>query len=201
MHDERILVAGTGALGSVFGVFLAAAGRDVAFLGRPAHLDAVRERGLSVEGLFGERVVRDVAVATDPGALRAGGPFGVVLLTVKAYDTDAILAATVPLVARDGCVVSLQNGLGNLERVVDAVGPDRAVGGRVIFGAAVTEPGRARVTVCAEPVAIGAVARGNASAERHAHAVAAAIAAAGCRRSTPPTCTRTSGRRSSTTLR
>lgn len=175
--NDRILVAGAGALGSVFGGFLAAAGHDVTLLGRRDHVGAIAATGLAIEGLFGARRVRDIAVAMDPGTLR--GPFGAVLMTVKAYDTDAMLAAVAPLVAPDGCLVSLQNGLGNLERVVAAVGASRAVGARVIFGATVSAPGTARVTVCAEPVAVGAVVPGEPAADAHARRLAERLAAAG----------------------
>src|SRR5438045_3690189 len=109
--SERVLVAGAGALGSVFGGFLAAAGHDVTLLGRAPHMDAIATDGLVIEGLFGARRVASAAVATDATLLRP--PFDAVLLTVKAYDTAPMLTAVAPLVARDGCVISLQNGLGN----------------------------------------------------------------------------------------
>ncbi len=174
---ERILVAGAGALGTVFGGFLAAAGHDVTLLGRAAHMEAIAASGLAVDGLFGAHRVPRVTVATRPDQLRPS--FDMVLLTVKSFDTAAMLAAVAPLVAPSGCVVSLQNGLGNCERLHDTVGAARAVGARVIFGAAIAAPGSARVTVCAEPVAVGAVAPGNAAAEAHARRVAALIGATG----------------------
>ena len=88
--SQRVLVAGAGALGSVFGGFLAAAGNDVTLLGRAPHLDAIAAGGLTIEGIFGARQVAGVRVATDAGRLRT--PFDAVLLTVKAYDTAAMLA-------------------------------------------------------------------------------------------------------------
>ena len=174
---ERILVAGAGALGTVFGGFLAAAGHDVTLLGRASHMDAIAASGLALDGLFGAHRVRTLTVATDAGGLAP--PFDVVLLTVKAFDTASMLATVVPLLAPAGCVVSLQNGLGNLERVRAAVGPERAVGARVIFGAEIAVPGAARVTVCAEPVAVGAVVPGNGAAEAHARRFAARLGEVG----------------------
>ncbi len=174
---ERILVAGAGALGTVFGGFLAAAGHDVTLLGRAPHMHAIAHSGLEIDGLFGTRRVGALAVATDPAELRR--PFDLVLLTVKSFDTDAMLAVTAPLLGPTGRVVSLQNGLGNLERVRAAVGPERAVGARVIFGAEVVAPGRACVTVCAEPVAVGAVVTGCADAEAHARSFARQVGDSG----------------------
>ena len=172
---ERILVAGAGALGSVFGGLLAAAGHDVTLLGRASHMDAVAAKGLVIDGLFGVKRVTSVTVTTDPPRQR----FDVVLLTVKSFDTAAMLARVAPLLAEDGCLLSMQNGLGNVERVRDVVGSRRAVGARVIFGAEIPAPGTVRVTVCAEPVALGAVVRGDAATEAQARRWATRLATAG----------------------
>jgi 2-dehydropantoate 2-reductase len=84
------------------------------------------------------------------------GRWDAVLVAVKARDTAAMAAAVAPHLAPDGVVVSLQNGLGNVETLARAVGAGRVLGGRVIFGAELVAPGHARVTVIAEPVLIGA---------------------------------------------
>ena len=91
--------------------------------------------------------------ATDAVELR--GPYAAILLTVKAWDTAAMATAVAPHLASDGFLLSLQNGLGNLEAAERAVGPGRVLGGRVIFGAELAEPGRVRVTVYADPVLVG----------------------------------------------
>ena len=150
---EPVLVAGAGALGSVVGGLLAARGRSVTLLGRGEHLEAVGRTGLRLEGLFGDHLVRDLSCVTDATALH--GPFSTVLLTVKSWDTEAMARAVAPHLASDGHVVSMQNGLGNLERVADVVGDARVLGARVIFGTEVVAPGRVRVTVEAAPVLVG----------------------------------------------
>lgn len=152
-NERAILIAGAGALGSVVGGLLARAGWRVTLLGRRAHLDAVRERGLHVEGLFGTHRVSDLRCAVAPDEV--AGPYEAIFLTVKAYDTRTMAAAVAPHLAADGVLVSLQNGLGNLEAAAGAVGAPRVLGGRVIFGAELVEPGRVRVTVYADPVLIG----------------------------------------------
>jgi 2-dehydropantoate 2-reductase len=151
--EEPLLVAGAGALGSVVGGLLARAGHPVTLLGRRPHLDAIARDGLLVDGLFGTHRVDGLTCVTDVRAL--GRRFGVVLLTVKAFDTAAAAAAVAPHLAPDGVLVSLQNGLGNLEAAAQAVGAARVLGGRVIFGAEIVRPGHARVTVFADPVLIG----------------------------------------------
>jgi 2-dehydropantoate 2-reductase len=150
----RILVAGAGALGSVFGGFLKLAGHDVTLLGRSWHLDAIGARGLQIDGLWGEHVARGFARAADPAAV--DGVFEAILVTVKSFDTGAMAGAVAAHVADDGVMISLQNGLGNVEAVVERVGADRTIGGRVIFGSEIVEPGHVRITVFAEPVLLGA---------------------------------------------
>jgi 2-dehydropantoate 2-reductase len=151
---EPILIAGAGALGSVVGGLLARAGHTVTLLGRRPHLEAIARDGLLIDGLFGTHHVRGLTCVTDVRALAER--FAAVLLTVKAFDTAAMAAAVAPYVAPDGVLVSLQNGLGNLEAASGAVGAARVLGGRVIFGAELAGPGHARVTVFADPVLIGA---------------------------------------------
>jgi 2-dehydropantoate 2-reductase len=76
-------------------------------------------------------------------------------------------------------LVSLQNGLGNLEAAAEAVGPSRVLGGRVIFGAELVEPGRVRVTVYADPVLIGSPDAADTARQAAAVRWAAHLAAAG----------------------
>lgn len=149
----RILVAGAGALGSVYGCFLRRAGYAVTLLGRTTHLEAIAANGLHVEGIWGEHHATGFQLITD--AAQATAPFDGILISVKSYDTNSMAQTVAPLLAPDGIVVSLQNGLGNVEQIAAHVGWQHVLAGRVIFGAEVVAPGRVRVTVYADPVLIG----------------------------------------------
>src|SRR3989449_9615 len=116
-------------------------------------MEAIGASGLAIDGLFGTHRVRGLGCATDPAQL--DGPYAAVLMTVKAYDTAAMAAAVARHLARDGFLLSLQNGLGNVEAAARAIGAARVLGARVIFGAELVAPGHARVTVYADPVLIG----------------------------------------------
>src|SRR4029434_11192581 len=107
------------------------AGLDVTLLGRAAHLDAIAQRGLAIAGIWGDHHVAGFAVATDPAALR--GTFAAILVTVKSYDTAAMATAIAPLLAPDGVVISLQNGLGNVEALESAIGAERTLGARALL--------------------------------------------------------------------
>jgi len=181
MAAERILVAGAGAIGSVLAARLHHAGHRVTMLGRPAHLAAIARDGLHVTGLLGELRVRGIALAADPSELE--GRYDLILCTVKPYDTESLAGAIQDRLAGDGVVVSMQNGLGNLEALGARFGISRVLGARVIFGAELPRPGAAHVTVFADPVAIGpdpAQHREHTPAlETRARAIAAMIDAAG----------------------
>jgi 2-dehydropantoate 2-reductase len=151
--DRRILIAGAGALGSVYGCFFRQAGYPVTLLGRPAHLEAIAAHGLHIEGLWGEHHAAGFDLVTD--ATQAKTQFDAILISAKACDTDAIAPAIAPVLAGDGVVISMQNGLGNVEKIAAQVGWEHALAARVIFGAEMLAPGRVRVTVYADPVLIG----------------------------------------------
>ncbi len=152
--NSPILIAGAGAIGSIVGGMLHDAGHDVTLLGRRAHLEAIARGGLKISGLFGERTVTGMTLAVEPESL--GKRFGLILCAVKSYDTESMAAALSDRLTDDGVVVSMQNGLGNIEMLIERFGRRRVLGARVIFGAEMPSPGSARVTAFAEPpVAIG----------------------------------------------
>ncbi|MHB8384203.1 MAG: ketopantoate reductase family protein [Candidatus Binataceae bacterium] len=153
MAARRILIAGAGAIGSVIGARLHLAGHRVTILGRPAHLAAIARDGLHVTGLLGESRTHGLALATRPAEL--DGRYDLILCTVKPYDTASIAEAISDRLTSDGLIVSLQNGLGNIEALAERFSISRVLGARVIFGAEIPHPGAAHVTVFADPVAIG----------------------------------------------
>ena len=134
---EPTVVWGAGAMGGSIGGSLARLGRSVLFVDSDAeHCMAIAENGLKVTGPVEDLTV-DVACLVpeqmDPGVQ-------VVLLCVKAHHTEQAMKVMAPLLADDGFVVSVQNGLN--ERVIARyVGEERTVGCFVNFGADVVEPG------------------------------------------------------------
>jgi 2-dehydropantoate 2-reductase len=154
----KILVMGAGALGSVFGGLLAEAGHNVTLVGRRPHMETIARGGLTIEGIWGQHRVGKIA-AVPAVASSMGRDFDAVLVTTKSYDTQAAVSQVKEVLRKDTLVASLQNGLGNLEIIAEAVGPQRTVGGRVIFGAEVVHPGTVKVTVYADKVLLGSPAK------------------------------------------
>ena len=148
-----MLIAGCGAIGSVFGAFLRCAGHDVTLLGRDWHLEAIRANGLRVDGIWGAH--HAVGFSTATAASDLVGLFDVVLVSVKSFDTDGMAATVAPLLRPEAVVVSLQNGLGNVEAIAENVGGTRALGASILVGARIPSPGAVTVTVQAAPIILG----------------------------------------------
>lgn len=158
----RVVVFGAGALGSVVGGLLTRR-HEVTLVGRSAHVQAVEESGLVISGMV-EAVVVPRAVTEVKGL----PPADMVLMTVKSYDTAQALEAIRPLVGEGTIVVSLQNGLGNVELLTNAY-PRQAVVGVTALGAA--KAGAGRVFYAGEgDTYFGVVDADNALAERVAEA-------------------------------
>ncbi|NPV61378.1 MAG: ketopantoate reductase family protein [Methanotrichaceae archaeon] len=152
-HDY--LIFGTGAMGSVLAGFLQDTGCRVTMIGRGNHFSALLAGGLRVTGIWGDRFIPAERVRGFADPRKAKGRFPVILLCVKSKDTAAAALDASRLLAEDGIMVSIQNGLDNWDIISSIVGPSRTVGARVIFGAEISEPGTARVTVNADDVLLG----------------------------------------------
>jgi len=136
----HILVLGAGGVGGYFGARLAQANADVTFLVRPARAAALAERGLVVESPLGDLCL-PVRFAT---ADTLAGSFDLVLLTAKAYDLDQSVAAIGPAVGPNTAVLPLLNGLGHLDRLDAAFGPQRVLGGVAYISATLGSDGVVR---------------------------------------------------------
>lgn len=134
----RIAVMGAGAVGGYFGALLAQAGHQVAFIARGAHMQAMREKGLTIDGPQGRVVVKNIEVTDDPATL---APCDVTLFCVKTYDTESAAEAIRPLVARGGVVISLQNGVDGQDRIGKVLGEDQVMGGLAMVSGVISEPG------------------------------------------------------------
>ncbi|ARP85493.1 ketopantoate reductase family protein [Bordetella genomosp. 9] len=135
----KVAVMGAGAVGCYFGAMLARAGHEVALIGRPAHVDAIRSKGLFLD----TRSFQDhipMAAGTGPEMARDAS---VVLFCVKSADTERAGAALVPHLAPDALVLSLQNGVDNAERL-QAILPQTVVPAVVYVATEMAGPGHVK---------------------------------------------------------
>lgn len=137
---ERVAVLGAGANGASIGADLTAAGVDVTLIEQwPAHVEAMRERGLTIHMAEGDvhvqpRTMHLCEVAT------LKQPFDVVLMLMKAYDSRWAAQLIEPYLAEDGLLAGVQNGT-STQTIADVVGPARTMGTVIEISSTMTVPG------------------------------------------------------------
>ncbi|UTT63107.1 ketopantoate reductase family protein [Microcella humidisoli] len=140
MSAARVAVLGAGANGAGIGADLVRAGHDVTFIEQwPAHVEAMRQRGIRVE-MPEETVTTPVTVHHLCEVAELREPFDLVFVLVKAYDTRWASELIRPLVADDGLVVGLQNGM-ELDHMADIIGAERTLGAVIEVSSNMFEPG------------------------------------------------------------
>jgi 2-dehydropantoate 2-reductase len=135
----RIAVVGAGGVGGGFGAALAKAGADVTFIARGAHLAAMQNQGLKVEGGRGETHLVPTKATDDPVKV---GKVDIVLFCVKLWDVESAGARIKPLIGPDTAVIPLQNGVDAPERLLPILGPHAVMGGVAQISASIVGPGQ-----------------------------------------------------------
>ncbi len=141
----RVVVVGAGAMGGLIGTRLSVTGHTVVLYDTWAeHVEAINRSGIVIHELDGSVLRYRIAATIEPPPL-AGADL--VLVEVKSYDTREALRPFASRVPAETFVLSLQNGLGNLDLMRAALpGHDRLLIGTTAHGSAVLGPGRLRHT-------------------------------------------------------
>lgn len=138
---SRIAVMGAGALGCYFGGRLAQGGAQVTLIGRQSHVDAIKRAGLILES-GGTKAAIPLDATSDPSGVRDAD---LVLVCVKSADTEPAAKAIAAHLSKNALVVSLQNSIGNVERIRTHV--DRPVAAGLVYtGANMPGPGHVKHT-------------------------------------------------------
>ncbi|MGO7017053.1 ketopantoate reductase family protein [Rhizobium leguminosarum] len=136
----RIAFLGTGAQGASIGADFALAGLDVTFIEQwPDHVNAIRENGITVN-LPTRTINAKVPALHLCQVAEVKEPFDIVFLVVKAYDTKWACQLIEPVLAPDGLVVGLQNGMTH-EDIAGIVGRERTIGAVIEIASNMFTPG------------------------------------------------------------
>lgn len=160
----RIAVIGAGGVGGYFGARLAAAGNEVTFVARGAHLEAVRRSGLVVHSPLGElRTSPDSVV----GSISELGPADLVLVAVKLWDTEDVADQLRSSAAHAAPVLSLQNGVHKDTVLRGRLTDEQVLGGVCFISAFIEEPGVVRHNSALQKVVLGPYRRGQSATSRN----------------------------------
>jgi 2-dehydropantoate 2-reductase len=151
-NGVKVAIIGAGSLGSVIGGQLAEAGHDVLLVNRnQAHVEAINRGGLTLRAAAKDRVV----------AVRAALPadareeVDLVIVLVKSFHTAEAVKAAIGLVGPNTAVLSLQNGLGHEDVLIDIVGRDKVIAGKTYVGGVMLGPGHIIAGVAGKETVIG----------------------------------------------
>ncbi|MBI1396239.1 MAG: 2-dehydropantoate 2-reductase [Betaproteobacteria bacterium] len=137
----KIAVIGAGGVGGYFGARLALAGEDITFIARGAHLDAMRTSGLTVRSSNGNLHVQPVSATDDAASV---GHADYVMIATKLWSTGEAIDTARAMMGPDSTVVSFQNGVDAEDRLVEAFGAGRVLGGVANIAALIESPGVVR---------------------------------------------------------
>lgn len=120
----RILIVGAGAIGGFYGAHLAKAGRDVTFLVRPHRADQLRQAGLQLKSPKGD-------ISITPKLVTAGGldgAYDIVLVAVKAFSLEAVMADMAPAVGAKSMILAPLNGMKHMDLLSSRFGKQAVLG-------------------------------------------------------------------------
>lgn len=138
-NKYKILIYGSGAVGGYFGGRLAQnPDNDVTFIAR-SNYGKLKSNGLNVKSVDGDFKI-NVKVYKSPAQLKTAPDL--IILAMKAYDTDEVIKNLKDVVSKDTLILSIQNGLTNYDKLVKAFGKTRAVRGFCYIGSEMLSDGR-----------------------------------------------------------
>jgi 2-dehydropantoate 2-reductase len=141
----KIIVVGSGAIGSLYGAFLSRLeDTEVILVGRNPHVSAIQSRGLKLKGILGDHVFKLKAIKYASEVEKAD----LVIVTTKTYDTLTAAKSAKHLIKAGASVLLIQNGLGTEELVAKALNTTKVLRATTCMGALRTSPGVVTATGC-----------------------------------------------------
>ncbi|MFH0791154.1 MAG: 2-dehydropantoate 2-reductase [Candidatus Omnitrophota bacterium] len=137
----RIVIAGPGAMGCLFAAFLSKTKEPVWLLDKNRERAVkINQQGIIIEGVSGNWQSK-VKVTANPDEI---GKCDLIIICVKSYHTKEAIVQLKPLITEDTRILTLQNGIGNIEILAEAAGTDKVIGGVTNQGATLIDRGKIR---------------------------------------------------------
>lgn len=136
------VLGGGGAMGGLFGGWLARAGHDVTLVDvSDAAVSEINRSGVTIEEKDGSSATIPVKATSDPASV---APVDIVVNFVKCYHTEDAVRSALPMMGAETAVLSLQNGWGNAPRIASVVGESKVLVGLTYHSATLVAPGRVK---------------------------------------------------------
>ncbi|MBU0502932.1 MAG: 2-dehydropantoate 2-reductase [Candidatus Omnitrophota bacterium] len=127
----KIAIVGPGAMGCLFAAFLSKTDADIVLIDKDSQrAEKINQQGIIVEGVSGSWQAK-VKVTSD---IKDIGALDLILLCVKSYDTKSACAQVKLLAGENTLVLTLQNGIGNIEILGEIIGQDKIIAGITNLG-------------------------------------------------------------------
>ena len=133
----KIAIVGPGAMGGLLAAYLAKTKEEIYFLDKDkTRADKRNQQGISLEGVSGNLQIK-VKSTSNPQEI---GTTDLVIICVKACNTKEAILHAKPIIRDNTMVLTLQNGIGNIEIISEAIGAERVIGGITNHGATLLSP-------------------------------------------------------------
>ncbi|PIP18588.1 MAG: 2-dehydropantoate 2-reductase [Candidatus Omnitrophica bacterium CG23_combo_of_CG06-09_8_20_14_all_41_10] len=137
----KIVIVGPGAMGCLLAAFLSKSKEDIWFLDHSKERAAkITQTGISLEGISGNWQVK-IKASADTKEI---GQADLIIICVKSYDTKQAIIHSKALIGENSTVLTLQNGIGNIEIIAEAIGNEKVIGGVTNLGVTLLEVGKVR---------------------------------------------------------
>jgi 2-dehydropantoate 2-reductase len=137
----KIVIVGPGAVGCLFAAFLTRTKEDVWLLDKDKeNASKLNESGIALEGVSGSWQIK-VKVTVNISEI---GKTDLILICVKSFNTKSAVEQIKPLLTENTKILTLQNGMGNIEVISEIAGEERVIGGVTNEGATLVDPGKIR---------------------------------------------------------
>jgi 2-dehydropantoate 2-reductase len=137
----KIVIVGPGAMGCLFAAFLSKAKEEIWLLDKDKErAQRLSQSGISIEGISGNWQSL-VKITADPEEI---GQADLIIICVKSYDTKDAIVEAMPIVGQNTKVLTLQNGIGNIEIISEVAGGEKVIGAVTNLGATLIDVGKVR---------------------------------------------------------
>jgi 2-dehydropantoate 2-reductase len=137
--ELKILIVGAGAIGGYFGGRLLEKGEDVTFLVREKRQQQLREHGLIVDSIHGNMIFPNPKTILVDENVEA---YDVILVSTKSYHLDGAIESIRPYVGNETMILPLLNGIAHLDRLTEAFGAEKVIGGLCFIETTLDEDGK-----------------------------------------------------------